>query len=565
MLSSALCFFISSLSLVAANGAGQPIRPGDIPGDISNSGNNRYTARITIGHDTTQVVNVLLDTGSTDLWLHPAGGMKAEFTSTGVTHEIHYGGGSFINGTIGLVEVIIAEHMIGKQAFINVSQIKGLDECGNNICGLVGLGFDSPKQGIQRALIAAGQNGASIGKSVLSNIFDANPSLPRLFGLSLSRAGDSGPGADEASLAIGQYDENYLGVHAMPKFPVYPPGALSWHVLAKGAQVNGHDVDWLANDAATPFGHHVIGLDSGTTNMLVPPYIRDAIYSKVPGAALAKKSKLHNSHWSNDTDVWIIPCKTPVNFSMVFGNGDSGVDSYVPYHVHPLDMTDMYTKKGPDGKTYTICVGSMTNGGSITSGKTDGLFGASFMRNVYSVFSFGDTINNTSPNGAPPYIQMISKTNSADYAAQDFAAVRGQNVAMSTRNAPELSPTDLIMLFDGKAPAMTGPSVAGGGSSSPPSCPTLKNAAALSDSSDSSSGSPNKFIPAILGLLAANLLLLLVLVAFTVLRHIRDSKRVGVSRNSSLKTLYAPVSVREKEEESLTHTQDAERPYSDRA
>ncbi|KAF7290698.1 Six-hairpin glycosidase [Mycena indigotica] len=580
MLSSALFLVLSSVSFVAANGAGQPVRPGDIPGDIANVGNNRYTARMTFGHDKTQSVNVLLDTGSTDLWIHPAGGMKAEFTSTGVTHKITYGGGSYINGMIGLAEINIAGFTIGKQAFINASESYHQDLCNdaNDVCGLVGLGFDSPKQGIQHALIAAGKDGASIGKSVLSNIYDANPTMPRLFGLSLSRGGDSAVGADEVSLAIGQCDPNYDNVRNMPKFPVYPPGALSWHILARGAQVNGQDIDWLANDASTPFGHHVIGLDSGTTNILLPPYIRDAVYSKVPGAALAKNSKLHNSHWSNDTDVWVIPCDTPVNFTMVFGqvrfNGDSGIDSYIPYHVHPLDMTDMYVKKGPDGKTYTICVGSATNGGSITSGKTDGLFGASFMRNVYSVFSFGDTINNTSPNGAPPYIQLLSKTNSAEWAAGDFAAVRGPNVAMSTRNAPELAPTDLIMLFDGKAPAMTGPSTSGstpsrpnpgsGSSSGSQSCPTnFKNAAALSESSmGGPSSSMDKFIPVIVGLLVANLVVGLVVVAFSVLRYIRERRSVGVSRSSSLRTLYAPVMTREKEADALTY--EPERPYSDR-
>jgi hypothetical protein len=45
----------------------------------------------------------------------------------------------------------------------------------------------------------------------------------------------------------------------------------------------------------------------------------------------------------------------------------------------------MYTKVGPDGVKYTICVGAITNGGTITSGKTDALYGDSFLRNVYTV------------------------------------------------------------------------------------------------------------------------------------------------------------------------------------
>ncbi|KAF7329162.1 Six-hairpin glycosidase [Mycena kentingensis (nom. inval.)] len=494
----------------------QPVRPGDIPGDIDNSNNQRYTARLSIGHDPKQAMNVVLDTGSTDLWLDPEEGMKADFHDTGVAHQITYGGGSSINGSIGQTEVFISGYTIPKQAFINVTQNRGLDACrSSGICGLVGLGFDAPDRGIQAALTKGGLDGPAIGKSVLYNIFDAHPELPRHFGLSLSRIGDDAPGAKEASLAIGAYDPNYSNVQVMPKFPVFPPGGLSWHILGKNAQVNGKDIEWPINDYKTPAGHHKIGLDSGTTNMLVPPHVREAIYSKIPGAALARDSKIRNSHWSADSDVWVVPCNTPVNFTVVFGHDDSDKpeDGYVPYHIHPLDMTDMRIVEGPDGKAYTICVGTMTNGGSISNGSTDALFGASFMRNVYTVFSFGDKSNTTAPS-----IQMLSKTNSADWAAEDFAATRGPKYLGSTKNAPELWPNQVIQLFDGKAPAMTGPVVVGAGAEPPRPGPVsagFKSTAALADSSSSSLSASDpglgKLAPAILGLLAANLLVGIVL------------------------------------------------------
>lgn len=56
-----------------------------------------------------------------------------------------------------------------------------------------------------------------------------------------------------------------------------------------------------------------------------------------------------------------------------------------PYPIHPLDLTDMKTKVGADGVTYTVCVGSITNGGSMSSGTTDAMFGDSFLRNVYTM------------------------------------------------------------------------------------------------------------------------------------------------------------------------------------
>ncbi|KAJ7103868.1 hypothetical protein C8R44DRAFT_808284 [Mycena epipterygia] len=107
------------------------------------------------------------------------------------------------------------------------------------------------------------------------------------------------------------------------------------------------------------------------------PEIRDRIYSAVPGAVLAKNSSLPNTHCSSDRDIWVVPCNTSVSFSAIFGGQ--------PYPIHPLDLTDMYTKTSPGGVTYTVCVGSIINGGSITAGTTHSLYGDSFLRNVYTV------------------------------------------------------------------------------------------------------------------------------------------------------------------------------------
>ncbi|KAJ7039437.1 aspartic peptidase domain-containing protein [Mycena alexandri] len=371
-------FFLFSTKpwVVAANGRDQqPSQPSNdtVDDDIDNFSNIRYTAALTING---KILNVILDTGSTDLWLNPYDGVGS-FESTGVMKKLAYGqGDSFINGTVGLVEMSIAGHTIPRQAFINVTKIVGLDACASGICGLVGLGFDSPTAGIEKVLTDAGLDGPALGKSVLSSIFDQDPEKGRFFAFSLSRLGDDKDTAD-ASLSIAEYDEKYAEVQWMAKRPVFPATAKSWHILSDGATVNGASVPWSANDAGTPSGQLLIGLDTGTTNIIVRPEVRDSIYSAVPGAVLAKNSSLKNTHWSADHDVWVVPCNTPVGFSAVFGGQ--------PYPMHPLDITEMRTQKGPDGVTYTYCVGAVTNGGTITSGKTDALYGDSFLRNVYTV------------------------------------------------------------------------------------------------------------------------------------------------------------------------------------
>ncbi|KAK7024743.1 Six-hairpin glycosidase [Favolaschia claudopus] len=489
-------------SLVNANGRDQqPTRPGDpsVVGDISNFGNTRYTAALTIGGKT---VNVILDTGSTDLWMNPGGGVGA-FESTGVKKKISYGqGDSFVNGTIGLAEMTIAGHTIPKQAFLNVTEISaGMDSCGRGICGLVGLGFDNPNVGFERALSDAGLDGPKIGKSVLTSIFDANPSKGRFFALSLSRIGDTEDSAD-ASLSIQEYEERYANVQWMARRYVHPPTETNWRVLFDGVTVNGQAIPWTANSKETPSKQLVVLVDSGTTNFLVRPEVRERIYSAVPGAVLAKNSSLQNTYWSADKDVWVIPCDTAVSMSAVFGGQ--------PYPVHPLDMTTVRTQKGPDGVTYTYCVGSVTNGGTIATGTTDAVFGDSFMRNVYTSFNFGD-------NTTSPYIQFLSQTNEWE-GTQDFAHVRKNQLGNSPH---EVSPAELVKIFDGVEVA---PVTANKDSE----CTTAANsnkvqavAGNLASESSDAGFSTSKYLPIILGLLVANLAVVLGLAVLALFTQVR--------------------------------------------
>ncbi|KAJ7454664.1 aspartic peptidase domain-containing protein [Mycena latifolia] len=534
----------------------------DTDDDINNVKNNRYTATLTVAGTS---INVTLDTGSTDMWINPPS--VGPFESTGVSHKIAYGEGkTYINGTIGLSEVDIAGHKIPSQAFINVTDSAGFYECQNSgICGLVGLGFDNPAVGIENALSTAGMDGPTVGKSVLSSIFDMNPDKGRFFAFSLSRLGDR-KGSADASLTIGDYDEKYADVEWEPKRPLYPEGTKSWRILSDGFSVNGVDIPWTVNSETTPAGKKLVGLDTGTTNILAKPEIVSAIYSAVPGAVLAKNSSLWNTHWSADKDVWVVPCNETISMTAYFEGH--------PYSIHPLDLSDMYTRVGPDGVNYTICVGTITNGGTITNTNTSGdaLLGDSFLRNVYTVFSFGD-------NTTAPYVQFLSQTNEWQ-AGNDFRRVRRRRLAKSP---PEIAPADLVQLFDGPSSSGTsassfstdsGSGEAGSGSSNSSSSSGSGSGASSGDdagsgSSSNSSSYPqttpssgkvsvnladngsssttdsqaNKYAPIIIGLLAANLLILLVLVFLGVMSFIRGSRKIGQTR--AVNPQYTPVRLKE--------------------
>ncbi|KAJ6500805.1 aspartic peptidase domain-containing protein [Mycena sanguinolenta] len=559
-----LLFFHLELWSVSAKPGRRPQYTVDADNNIVNNYNDRYTVNLTVAGTS---VNVMLDTGSTDAWVAPLGGISGSFNDTGAFAAIYYGDGSnFVNGSIGLGLVEIAGMSIPNQAFINVTNSVGEEsDVAQGIFGLVGLGFDGPDGSIPAALTAAGYNGTDIGKSVLSSIYAQNPSDGHFFAFSLSRVGDVEDSAD-ASLTIAGYDPKYIGVQSAPLLPQYPLNSGRWSVLTEGISVGGSDIPWTALGSDVPKGQAAVLFDTGTTNFLVSAALRDAIYSAVPGAVLAKNSSIPNPKFSEDDDVWVVPCGTAVNMTTKFAGQE--------FPIHPLDLTDLTVLVGPDGKNYTVCTGSATNGGPILGPGLDALYGDSFLRNVYSVFSFGN-------DSTPPHVQLLADTQT-DAAAADFFTVRAELLESSP---PELSPKDIISLFDGSSsgsssvsatatatattttPVSTPASATTTTPVSTPASATQATTAADADvpactvpaSSDAlaNSGKPAlnlaetnasgngvyNYGPIIVGLLAANLVLLLVVAFFSVMTYVRNGRKSGPSR--ALNPSYVPVKLKE--------------------
>ncbi|KAJ7660373.1 hypothetical protein DFH06DRAFT_1472396 [Mycena polygramma] len=243
---------------------------------------------------------------------------------------------------------------------------------------------------------------------------------------------------------------------------------------------------------------------------------QDAIYSAIPGA-VRSNSSIPTGRWSSDNAVWVIPCSTAINFTTTFGNRT--------HPIHPLDMTEFHTELGPDGQNYTYCVGSASNGGSVTNrtDDNDALFGDSFLRNVYSVFDFGD-------NTTDPSMRFLALTDATE-AADDFARVRQQLLA---NNPPELSPDALIALFDG--PTQSSSPAAGSVAEEKPNL----DLAADASSTNNSASQVAKYAPIVIGLLAANLCLVCILLLLGVIKLVQGGKTIGASR-----IRYAPLGVKE--------------------
>ncbi|KAF7315008.1 Six-hairpin glycosidase [Mycena indigotica] len=529
--------------LVSAKPGRLPQYSTDADNNVINNYNERYTVSLTVAG--TQV-NAILDTGSTDMWVAPPNGLKDQVDETGAFATIFYGDGSaFVNGSVELGDVEIAGNSIPHQAFINVLNSVGQDsDFSNGIFGLVGLGFDGPSGSIPSSLTQNGLNGTDVGKAVLTSIFAQNPTNGQFFSLSLSRVGDVDDSAD-ASLTISGFDPKYAAVAESPLLFQFPYQSGRWGIVSDGIWANNEQIRWKSfSESLQSLEQNAVLLDTGTTNFLVPAEVRDAIYSSVPGALVSRNSSIPNLKFSEDQDTWVLPCKAIVNLTTRFAGQD--------FPIHPLDLSDIVTLTTPNGKQYTACLGSITNGGPILGPGLDALYGDSFLRNVYSVFSFGD-------GPTPPHVQLLADT-VINQAAADFIKVR---VEQLENGFPELGPADLIRLFDGPNAIIGGfPSItdaspsgsansddmAGAGPSSSNSTCVPGLGSDLSElSTESSKNSVNladsKWGPAIVGLLAANLVILLVVAFFSVMNYVRNGRTTGVSKAADAR--YVPVKLKE--------------------
>jgi len=260
-----------------------------------------------------------------------------------------------------------------------------------------------------------------------------------------------------------------------------------WSVVMDAFAVGGKKITWPTTITAAPAGKNIVLLDTGTTNILMPEAQVTAIYSSISGAVFSPNSRIPLVQFSSTNDVWVVPCTAQVDVVATFGGQD--------FAIHPLDVTDMQVLTTPDGsRNFTVCTNAFTDIGTIGQGETDALFGDSFLRNVYTAFDFGTG----GPTKGTPFVQMLSSTDATKSAA-DLIAVRAQNMAGMP---PELSPADLVAVFNGTLKAAdavpvapttvvpaTGSSTTSAGGSSPTGSSSGGSSGGSSSSGSTGSGS----------------------------------------------------------------------------
>ncbi|OCH88665.1 acid protease [Obba rivulosa] len=367
---------------------------------IHNTLNSEYITNITLGG---RVIPVLLDTGSSDLWVT---GNVSGSTDLGISTSLSYAVGN-ADGDINTATLQFGNYTVEDQAFVLVTDTSSfsVDIDTQGYDGLIGLG--PPTGSVIRKKVDDAR-----GDSVLNRIFSQNTTASNYLTILLNRAGD--PMSNfTGQVSVSEVVPGYEAVQQMPKLAVEMTHKLTdedqhWQTYTDVNGIIGPDGQPIQVDSIVPKapdGQLVVIFDSGYTLPQVPRAMADAIYGRVQGA-----------EYNEEQGLWTIPCEQLLNISFTFGGQ--------AYPIHPLDVSSSDFNM-VDSTGSPVCVGTFQPISSAFSllGEYDIILGMAFMRNVYTLLDYGSWVEDTSHDQGDPFIQLLSVTD-VQKAHQDFVNVR---------------------------------------------------------------------------------------------------------------------------------------------
>ncbi|KDQ17319.1 hypothetical protein BOTBODRAFT_172365 [Botryobasidium botryosum FD-172 SS1] len=447
---------------------------------VINSQNILYITDLTIGNTN---IPIILDTGSTDLWIDVTkfpGLLSNAQNHTDIALNLTYGIGSAL-GFVSVTDIEFADIPVPNQALLAVlktDQQDALYDAG--AFGILGLGSNT----LSNIYLAMQKKyGDNRGQSVLSNIFSANASEPNHFAIFLDRMGDLDNSA-HGTFSLGTYNPSYSAVQNQPELPLAVPDASSgarWSTVIDAVELSGKNVTLgKSTVSGVQSGKAVALFDTGATLMYIPKDMADTWFKSIPDIV-----------YVSTQDVYFVPCNAELEVAIwIKGNR---------YPIHPLDITKPVAAPLFSFPNSTYCMMQiLPMDTSISDGAFDLWLGEVFLRNAYSVFDFGDTDPSTNKTGVP-YMKFLSITDE-NAATGDFRTSRNQSLAA----LPALGNLTAVAAAD----KQTNPSGTPGGG------PSVED-------------DVNKLVgwaPAMLGLLGFNALALLMLVVIGVML-LRRGKR----------------------------------------
>ncbi|KJA15228.1 hypothetical protein HYPSUDRAFT_48541 [Hypholoma sublateritium FD-334 SS-4] len=322
---------------------------------VNQNGDSSYFGSIAVGTPP-QAFNVILDTGSSDLWLADAActtgcasvptfapASSSSFQNKSTAFSITYGSGQAA-GALGADVVQMAGFAVQNQVFAVCDEVSdGLLSA--PVSGLLGLGFQtiaaSGASPLWETLVSGGAWDSPIMAFQLTRFLNDSSAAAEEFGGSFSM------GFANTSLYTGDID--YVSMPVQGSYWILPLSDIT---------VQGTAVSLPSGSGA------YAAIDTGTTLIGGPAQYVAAIFAQIPGSQAGT---------GNFESYYTYPCDTEVNVTLSFGGARSWTISPADFQLTRL--------------TRTTCLGAffeLSTGSSAPAW----IVGDTFLKNVYSVFRY---------------------------------------------------------------------------------------------------------------------------------------------------------------------------------
>nr|VWO95028.1 Aspartyl proteinase [Ganoderma boninense] len=364
---------------------------------IDQQADSSYIGQVTVGTPA-QTFKVVLDTGSSDLWV--AGNQCSSCGSTppfnpsqsstiqeitdasgnGQVVNIQYGSGS-VAGILAQDTVSLAGFTVNPQRFLVVEQMtSGLLQ--GDVSGIMGLAFQS----------LASTQATPFWQQLVNNNQFASPEISFWLARHLD---DSNPqdetaggvmtlGGQNSSLFTGDIEFNTLSNANAPSF---------WMLQLSGVTVQGNSVSVPTGSAAAS------AIDTGTTLIGAPSEAVSAIFGAIDGAE-PLSGQLQG--------FWAFPCNTQLNIALAFGGKAWSISD---------DDMNLGRVQG------NLCLGGIFDlnlGSNVGSGGGNPVWvvGDTFLKNVYTIFranppAVGFAQLSAAAGGTPASVSSASPSSSS--------------------------------------------------------------------------------------------------------------------------------------------------------
>ncbi|KAJ3558981.1 hypothetical protein NM688_g613 [Phlebia brevispora] len=320
-----------------------------------------YFGSIAIGTPPT-AFNVILDTGSSDLWLASGSGSSSSrasrgialyepqssstFTNLGQEFQIQYGSGS-AEGVLGSDKVQFAGFELNQTfGLVNETTSQLLTA---PLSGLMGLAFQSiAASGATPFWQSLAETSGALDSPLFAFQLTRFTNATSESSTGLEPGGTFNLGAVNSSLYSGEID-----------FQSIPSGAPGyWIQQLSSLTVNGQSIS-LANGSGS-----WAAIDTGTTGVGCPADVLESIFAAIPGSQQGT-GKLNG--------YYTFPCSTAVNINVKWGSSSN------TWAISPADFILQQTDQN-------TCVGTFFAVDSSGTSAPAFIFGDTFLKNVYSVY-----------------------------------------------------------------------------------------------------------------------------------------------------------------------------------